>query len=192
MSGRFDPRRLAALDNPLRRLIGRPKGTLRSLGLRRGDAFVDFGAGSGFFSLPAAEIVGSEGRVLALDIAPEAVGLIERKSRERGIRNLRAILSTEDSLGLPEGEASFALMSLVLHEVEDKASLLESLRDALGGGGRIAIIEFRPGALFGPPQRERIPEGKMLALLAKADFERPSVRGWRGMFYVATATKGPV
>jgi ubiquinone/menaquinone biosynthesis C-methylase UbiE len=189
MPHQFDPRHLGHLDNPIRRFLMPPKRTLRKIGLAKGDVFIDIGAGSGFFSFPASEIVGSEGEVLAVDIAPEAVALIERKCRERGTKNLRAIRSGPSGLGLAEAEATLAFMHTVLHEVEDKPGMLRAVHRALKAGGRIVVVEFGPGALFGPPREERIIEGEALALLAEAGFEGTEARRLGPSLYAATGAK---
>jgi ubiquinone/menaquinone biosynthesis C-methylase UbiE len=166
-----------------------PKRTLRRLGVVEGDVVIDVGAGSGYFSLPASEMVGSEGEVLAVDIAPEAVALIERRRLELGRGNLRAILSTEASLGLPDGAGTLALMCVVLHEVEDKRGMLWSLNRALKAGGRIAVLEFGGAAIFGPPRSERIGRREMLALLQDSGFTKIAIRRWSSLLYAATALK---
>lgn len=189
MPHRFDPERLGHLDSPLRRLLMPPKRTLRRLGLAEGDVVIDVGAGSGYFSLPASVMVGGKGEVLAVDIAPEAVALIERRRLELGRRNLRAILSTEASLGLPDGAGTLALMCMVLHEVGDKRDMLRSLHRALRAGGRIAVLEFGSAAIFGPPRSERIGEGEMRALLEGAGFAKVAIRRWNSALYAATGMK---
>jgi ubiquinone/menaquinone biosynthesis C-methylase UbiE len=191
MSHRFDPRHLNILDNPLRLLATRPRSALRRLGVGSGDRVIDIGAGSGFFSLPAALLVGSEGEVLAVDIAPEAVALIEKKRLEKGVGNLRALLSTEASLGLPAGRGTFALMFKVFHEVDDKAAMLKELYGALKPGGRIAIVEFNRGTAFGPPLEVRVPRERARALLEGAGFVGASTERWSGSLYVARAVKAP-
>jgi precorrin-6B methylase 2 len=74
-----------------------PKRTLERLGLVEGDTLIDLGAGSGYFSLPASEMVGSAGEVFAVDIQPQAIAIIERKRAGLGRRNLRAIQSSEET-----------------------------------------------------------------------------------------------
>jgi ubiquinone/menaquinone biosynthesis C-methylase UbiE len=189
MPHRFNPKRLASLDNPLRRLLAPPKRTLARLGVKAGDVVIDLGAGSGFFALPASEMVGGEGKVFAVDIEPEAIAIIERKRLERGRKNLRAILSSEEGLGLEDGVGSLALMYTVFHEVGDKARMLGDLRRALRPGGRIAIVEFRGGASFGPPRSERIGEEEMLSLLTEAGFTNAEIRPWSPSLYAAKALK---
>ena len=46
--------------------------------LRRGEAFADAGAGIGYFTLLAADLVGPEGRVLALEPNPQSASLLRR------------------------------------------------------------------------------------------------------------------
>jgi Methylase involved in ubiquinone/menaquinone biosynthesis len=166
-----------------------PKGALERLGIARGDIVIDVGAGSGFFSLPASEVVGSEGEVFAVDIQPEAIAIIERKRIARGRQNLHVVLSSEASLNLPNGFGSLALLYTVLHEVDDKATMLRNLHRALRDGGRIAIVEFSENASFGPQRSERIGEKEMRSLLREAGFINIIIKKWSMSHYAATAYK---
>lgn len=189
MAHRFDPSKLERLDNPLRRLLMPPKGTLERLGVVKGDTVIDIGAGSGYFSLPASEMVGSEGEVFAVDIQPEAIAIIEGKRMAEGRENLHAVLSSDESLGLPDGIGTLAFMYTVLHEVDDKVAMLRNLYRVLKPGGRIAIVEFGGGAVFGPPSSVRIGEEETLALLREAGFSEAVSRRWSMSRYVAMAIK---
>jgi ubiquinone/menaquinone biosynthesis C-methylase UbiE len=166
-----------------------PKGTLKRLGVVKGDIVIDIGAGSGYFSLPASEMVGSEGGVFAVDIQPEAVAIIERKRIARERENLHVVQSSDESLGLSDRIGTLAFMYTVLHEVEDKATMLRDLYRALKPGGRIAIVEFGKGAVFGPPSSERIGEKEMLALLREAGFSNTTLKKWSMSHYIAMAIK---
>ncbi|HEX6130334.1 MAG TPA: FkbM family methyltransferase [Actinomycetota bacterium] len=53
--------------------------------LGTGDVFVDVGANTGLFVLPIAELVGSEGRVMAFEPAPDAARLLRSAARARGV-----------------------------------------------------------------------------------------------------------
>jgi FkbM family methyltransferase len=50
-----------------------------------GDVFLDVGANTGVFVLPIAEVVGSEGRVLAFEPAADAARLLRSEARARGV-----------------------------------------------------------------------------------------------------------
>ena len=62
--------------------------------LGTGDVFVDVGANTGFFVLPIAELVGSEGRVLAFEPAPDAARLLRSAARARGMSSQIALYET--------------------------------------------------------------------------------------------------
>ena len=52
----------------LHRGLENPEKILLQIGLNTGMTFVDIGCGYGFFSIPAAEIVGPSGKVICIDI----------------------------------------------------------------------------------------------------------------------------
>jgi len=59
--------------------------------LKPGDVFVDVGANIGYFSLLAAKLVGSPGKVVAIEASPEAFHRLERNLRCNRARNVRAV-----------------------------------------------------------------------------------------------------
>jgi ubiquinone/menaquinone biosynthesis C-methylase UbiE len=185
----INPAHLGHLDNPLRRLIMPPGRSLDRFGVEEGDIVLDFGAGSGYFSFPAADRVGERGFVYALDIAPEAIAIIEGKIAATGRKNIRPIRTSGGDWGLAREVGTIALMITVLHEVGDKAAVLERLYDCLRPGGRIAILEFKGRAFFGPPKDERIDEASMRGLLEEAGFADARFTPWSPLFYLATARK---
>ena len=68
MPRKFDPRNRELLLSEERHTQLQPRALLRQMGLKSGDIMADIGAGPGFFTVPAAEIVGERGMVLAADI----------------------------------------------------------------------------------------------------------------------------
>ena len=60
------------------------------LGISRGKIVADIGAGSGWFAVRAARRVGGTGIVYAVDINPEAIRYIERRTKtEESLQNQR-------------------------------------------------------------------------------------------------------
>lgn len=59
------------MDNPKRRELLPPEETLLRLGLKGADSIADIGCGIGYFTLSAARIVGSDGKVYGLNIRME-------------------------------------------------------------------------------------------------------------------------
>jgi len=61
---------------------------LKSIGLRRGHRVLDFGCGRGNYTIPAAQVVGNEGRVYALDKNPRALDELMRRASARDLDNI--------------------------------------------------------------------------------------------------------
>ncbi len=170
----FDPDERHRLDNPERRADMPPEDTLVKAGLRPGDIVLDIGCGIGYFSVPASRMVGPKGHVYAIDISGVMLAELRSKAASAGIFNIETIQTQRGKLSLPDTSATMAVMSNILHEVEDKKSFLDSVGAALKPGARLAVIEWEkketPG---GPPLKERISEDEMQVLLKKAGFTEP-------------------
>jgi SAM-dependent methyltransferase len=111
------------------------------LGIKEGIHVADIGAGSGWFAVRAAKRVGNTGIVYAVDINPESIAYIDRRTRRDGVRNLRAILSQEDDPRLPKNSVDSVLLLKTYHEVAHPVLLLENLQKSLRSGARIGIID---------------------------------------------------
>jgi len=87
-----------------------PYKALDAAGLEPGQRVLEVGCGPGFFTIPAAHIVGGKGSVLALDINPAAVEHVRRKIREAGVTNAEVILADAASTGLPAANFDLAFV----------------------------------------------------------------------------------
>jgi ubiquinone/menaquinone biosynthesis C-methylase UbiE len=63
MEHKFNPENKKRLFNELRQKILPARKTLKEAGLKEGMTFADVGTGNGYFTFPAADIVGDEGKV---------------------------------------------------------------------------------------------------------------------------------
>lgn len=79
-----------------------PYKILNAAGLKTGQHVLEVGCGPGFFTIPAAEIVGEEGSVLALDINPLAVKCVQQKIEAEGIANSKVMLSNAAEMNLAD------------------------------------------------------------------------------------------
>jgi predicted methyltransferase len=111
------------------------------LGIREGAHVADIGAGSGWFTVRAAKRVGSTGVVYAVDINPESIAYINRRTQRDGIGNVHAILSGEDDPTLPKNSVDSVLLLKTYHEVTHPVLLLQNLRISLRSGARVGIID---------------------------------------------------
>ena len=56
---------------------------LKKTGIKRGKTVLDFGCGSGTYTIPAAKIVGKEGKVYALDKDKKVLDELIKKPNQR-------------------------------------------------------------------------------------------------------------
>jgi ubiquinone/menaquinone biosynthesis C-methylase UbiE len=159
---------LTALEGDERRRMLNPDAFWDHIRLPTGAAVLDVGAGSGFFSVPAAHGVGSSGIVYAVDIAPELVTLLQERRTTEGLPQLRPILSTVDRIPLPTGIADVVLLANVLHDISP-STVREAVR-ILKPQGRLANLDWKkadsPG---GPPLEIRLNEAEATRILGDHD-----------------------
>jgi len=111
------------------------------LGVASGKAVADIGAGSGWFTVRAAQRVGPLGAAYAVDINPAAIKYIDQRIHKQSLANVKTILSTPDDPKLPKESVDAVLLLKTYHEVADPVALLEHLRPALRPGARLGIID---------------------------------------------------
>jgi len=115
---------------------------LQKAGIKIGKTLLDFGCGSGTYTIPAAKIAGKEGKVYALDKDKKVLDELMQKAESAGLKNIKRI-DTPGDLKIPLDDASVDIVLLydVFHsyyfsQVADRRNLLEevyrvSKRDAI-------------------------------------------------------------
>lgn len=157
MTHKFGIHNKHKLDNERRRSVLPPHETLLSLGLQKGDFVADVGSGIGYFTLPAAEIVGESGMVFALDISPEMINELEGKLEAGKTTNVKTVITQENELQVDSGSISYAFICTVLHETDDKKIFLQEVRRILKDTGKVVIVEWKKEATdYGPPLNHRL------------------------------------
>ncbi len=131
-----------AFDHRLRRLFQRREKMFGPY-LSPGMAAADIGCGLGFSALGLAELVGPEGKVLAVDVQEKMLKGLMRRAAGLGLEDrIRPHLARPHRLDLPL-KLDFAVAFWMIHEVADKPRLLAELEAALKPGGRLMIVEPR-------------------------------------------------
>jgi ubiquinone/menaquinone biosynthesis C-methylase UbiE len=136
-----------------------PYRALDAAGLEPGQKVLEVGCGPGFFTIPAARIVGEKGSVCALDITPLAVERVRQKIEREGATNVETVLADAAQTGLPGQSFDLIFVFGLAHPVGNAEHILTELHRLLKPGGILAI-EGRPwpwNGLFCPlKQRGRI------------------------------------
>jgi SAM-dependent methyltransferase len=147
--------------------------------VRNGEVVVDVGCGSGGSTRAAAAAVGPQGLVIGVDHVPEALEAARaRTPADLPVEYRR--LRGERLTGMADRSVDAAVLSLVLEQVSDMASLLTEVTRVLRPGGRLVasvmawdrlrpvdhglwgsvlavVARSAPGALVGRASRASIP-----------------------------------
>lgn len=97
-------------DNPLVPIFRNPYRLLEAAGLKSGQKVLEVGCGPGFFTIPAAKIVGEEGSIYAVDTHPLAIKKVKEKVEREGIKNVNPILTNASDTGLPDQSIDLAFI----------------------------------------------------------------------------------
>lgn len=164
MPNKFDIRKKSQLMSDERREEMQPERLLRELGLSRGDVMADIGCGPGFFTLPAARIVGTDGRVFAADIQGEMLSTVKTSATEEGLANVRVVKTSDTEIPLPAQSCDFVLLAFILHEVPQRSRFLHRAARLLKTKGKLAILEWeKKETPYGPPLEDRITPDELAA-----------------------------
>jgi ubiquinone/menaquinone biosynthesis C-methylase UbiE len=98
------------MDSPLRYRLSHPAGILEGAGIRPGQEVLEIGCGTGFFTIPAAELVGDQGHVYAMDPHPLAIQEVTRKIQDAKLANVGLIRADATEAGLASGCVDLALL----------------------------------------------------------------------------------
>ncbi len=101
----------------------------------------DIGAGSGWFTVRAAQRVGNSGVVYAVDINRDYLDYIGKRAKREGLANIRIILGKEDDPLLPEKSVDAVLLLKTYHEVAQPIRLLKHVREAMRPAALLGIID---------------------------------------------------
>lgn len=142
-AGPMDVSGAAWLDRSEREREEAPDAALKILGIQRGSTVADIGAGSGYFTVRLAALVGPMGRVYANDLQQGMLDIIRRKLSAARITNVTLVLGAADDPRLEPNSLDLALLVDVYHEFLAPQVMLRGLREALKPGGRLVLLEYR-------------------------------------------------
>lgn len=156
------------LEDPQRLRWLPPAEILSHLGLTPGMKIADVGAGTGYFSIPMARVVGESGEVYAVDLQQEMLDFLREKLTQDGAPgNISLHRGNASHLPLPDSSAHLTFYANVWHELENHdAAFAEALRISVPGG-KISILDWRDDVAPppGPPQEHRISSELVMSFL---------------------------
>ena len=137
-----------------------PFKALKAAGVEPGQKVLEVGCGPGFFTVPAAKMVGEQGSVTALDINPRAVEHVREKIEQAGVTNATAICANAARTGLPHQSFDLVFLFGFRHTTGNMTQIMAEMHRLLKPAGKLATEGRMPvsESLFMPLDRQ----GRML------------------------------
>ena len=150
----------------------------------------DIGCGPGFFSVPLAKYL-VYGKLYCLDVMDEMLEVVGKRVAQANLGNVEIMKCGPTDFPVPEGSLDGVFLAFVVHQAEDRVSLLKAAGELLKLGGWCTVLEwFRKGTECGPPLEHRIEPREIEALAGEAGFQFRSWRSLNGRHYMAVLRKG--
>jgi precorrin-6B methylase 2 len=130
------------LARPSRTTEERSDMAVDALMLKRDDVVADIGAGLGYISFQLADWV-KDGKVVAVDVQPEMLALLEAERDQYDIQNIETVLSSEDDPHLAAESVDMAVMFDAYHEFAYPQEMMAHIVSALKPGGQVVLAEYR-------------------------------------------------
>jgi ubiquinone/menaquinone biosynthesis C-methylase UbiE len=130
------------LVSPLRRWLQDPDTILRPF-ITEGMTVLEIGPGMGFFTIPAARLVGATGKVIAVDIQEKMLSALGKRVSKAGVHDRVVTRLCEPSSLKVSEPIDLCLAFNVVHEVPDAAELFLQVSSVLKPTGRLLIAEPR-------------------------------------------------
>jgi ubiquinone/menaquinone biosynthesis C-methylase UbiE len=122
--------KLMSLTYKIRDLFFPRRNILKEAGIKPGFHVLDYGCGPGSYLIPLAELVGTSGKIYALDVHPLAIQRIQRIASKKRLTNVETIHS-DCKTGLPDQSVDAVLLYDTYHDLEDGEAVLKELHRIL-------------------------------------------------------------
>lgn len=190
MEHKFNPENKKRLFSEFRQKTLPAHKTLMDAGLKKEMTFADVGSGNGYFTLPAADIVGDKGKVFALDISSEMLEDMNTRIKDKNKTNIEVIKTEENNLKIVKESVDLAFSCNVVHEAKDLDLFLKEIKRILKSKGRIAIIDWeKTDSDFGPPKEHRLDKSIIINVLKNIGFKYIKAKILNKDLYRITALK---
>lgn len=117
------------------------------IGIRKGKTVLDYGCGSGTYTISASKAVSEGGKVYAVDMEAKSLKTVEKKANDKRLGNIVTILAKKEEFatGLSEESVDVVLLYDVMQMIEDKPALLRELDRVLRPDGTLSIFPMHVG-----------------------------------------------
>lgn len=153
-----------------------PEEIFKHLDIKAGAKIADLGCGgAGHFTIPAAQKVGNQGVVYAVDILKSVLKSIVSRARLEGISNVKIVWSNLEIVGatkIPKESLDIAFLINILFQSKQHENLFKEASRLLKNKGSLLVVDWQPrGGSFGPPLIDRVKPEKVKEIAQKLNLK---------------------
>ena len=147
-----------------------------ALGVGMGAQVADLGCGgAGYFTIPAARLVGTRGKVYAIDILKSALDGVMSKAKLENLTNIETVWSDLERLGAAKVAADtldFSLLINIMFQSRQNENILKEAHRLLKAGSKLLVVDWKvePTPL-GPPITSRLAPETVSSLASQVGFK---------------------
>ncbi len=152
-----------------------PADVVAQTGVLNGQTVADLGCGGGFYTIPAAKIVGPSGLVYAVDIQESKLAFTQSIAHQLGRTNINTVQANleEQVTDVPDSSCDLVITASILHEIPHREPVFTNAYRMLKTSGRLLVVEWIQGfTVFGPAQNKRVSKEVMEAEVVKLGFKK--------------------
>jgi len=132
--------RLMALEFKIRDYRRPRQEIVSEVGLKAGFQVLDYGCGPGGYVPAVSKVIGSSGKLYALDALPIAVEMVKKVVAKNELKNVETTLS-DRATGLPTEELDVVLLYDVFHDLDDQKAVLNEVYRVLKANGQLSFSD---------------------------------------------------
>ncbi len=111
-------------------------------GVQPGQTVIDLGSGAGFDLLTASEKVGSQGRVIGVDMTDAMIDAARDAAARAGCDNIEIRKGIIEALPVEDDSADWVISNCVINLSPDKQAVFAEIDRVLAPGGRFSISDI--------------------------------------------------
>jgi ubiquinone/menaquinone biosynthesis C-methylase UbiE len=119
----------------------RPMDLVAQLNIREGSQVADIGCHEGYMTIILATVVGSKGKVFAVDVDQSKLDKLKIHLSDRLINNVTLVKGEQDNPKLAINSLDAVIIVDTYHEMDEHDKILQHIKSALKPGGRLVICE---------------------------------------------------